>query len=200
MSLKNMKQKSLTLTVILGLGLSIGYATGKVIQHITDPWSSAQNITRKDYIKRVVASDPKVALSMGKHLSIMNISLTSPDEIPQTEGQEVKLIAQIKLLQPISTDLNYQWILPEGVEVVQGHLEDSFANVKVGQVVQTELTVIGFSKEVAQNIVFEASVDEMGTKLGTTQIFSSRPEDTQEALAPLRQQAVDKAKEDKQKN
>lgn len=195
MPLNHLLKSKIKFASILILGLSLGYVSSKVLKSQSDPWGSATTVARKDYAKRVVASDPKVALTMGKHLSLVHINLSTAAEIPASEDQEVKLIASVKLLQSISSDLQYKWILPEGVEVVQGHVQDSFANIGVGQLATAELTVVGFSKQKMQNVVFEASVEELGSKLGSTQILTSRPEDTQEALAPLRQQAVENQKE-----
>lgn len=194
MSLKNILSKKMVLPSVIFVGLALGYGSSKIINHLRDPWSASQTIARQTYAKRLVASDPKLALTLGKHLALMNIELHAQGEIPKNPETEVKIMAEIKLLQPINSDLNYQWILPEGVHVVQGDLDDSLANVPVGQIISTEITVVGFSKEKMQNIVLEATVDEMGTRLGTTQLLNSRPEDTQEALAPLRQQAVDESR------
>lgn len=122
-------------------------------------------------------------LVMGKHLSVVQVSLQAPSGIPDREDQEATLVGWIRLNQAVDKDLNFKWDLPPGVHVVSGSVEDTMANMKVGQTAQVNLTVTGFSKEDLKLVSLAAFVQAGETKLGNSAVLTSRPEDSYEMLA-----------------
>ena len=128
-------------------------------------------------------ADGKRALLMGKHLSVVQVSVRAPDGIPAHEGQEVTLVGWVRLNQPVNQDLRFRWDLPEGVHVVEGQLEDSWANVRAGQTAETRLTVVGFSQETLRMVALNGYVMEGETQMGTSAVLTSRPDDSYEMLS-----------------
>ena len=78
------------------------------------------------------------------------------------------------LLQPVSGELQYQWILPDGVEHVAGELSDSWPNIQPGQTAQTTISLLSFSKNsVPRTIVLQVSGQGPTARIGGTMTFST---------------------------
>lgn len=129
------------------------------------------------------AKIPWVPNPSGKHLALIKVELSTTHEIPEDNTTETVVRGRILVTQDLQGDLNYSWHVPEDVTVVAGNLKDSLANVKMGQVIDLSLTVIGFSKESQQLISLQASANRGNMVLGGSAILASRPEDTWEAVA-----------------
>lgn len=137
-------------------------------------------------LDRRIASLPAEAdrppLMIGKHLSVVQVSVEAPDGIPDSEEWETRLIGWIRLNQPLTSELRYRWDVPANVHVVSGAVEDSLANVPAGQTVKVELTVTGFSKEELRLIALHGYVEAGDTRLGNSAVLTSRPQDSFEML------------------
>jgi hypothetical protein len=111
---------------------------------------------------------------VGKHNRFANLSLTPVDGIADYNDQEIRLRAHVTLLLPVQGDLEFTWILPEGVTLVNGELEDVWSGVLPGQTVTTDLTVLGFSKESQdKTIVFRADGLVAGNRTGGAVSFAT---------------------------
>ena len=120
---------------------------------------------------------------LGKHLALFKVEIASVN-IPDSGDSDVEIVGRILVNQDINGDLAYAWGLPEEVQVVEGSLSDTLANVQKGQIVEVKLIVSGFNKEKQRLISLQASGKKGAETLGTSAMLASRPEDTWEAVAP----------------
>lgn len=120
---------------------------------------------------------------MGKHLSIVQVSVQAPGGIPDSETQEVTLVGRVRLNQAINSDLNFKWELPEGVHVVDGQIEDSWSQIASGQTAETHITLTGFSRESLRLVALHGFVRSGDEEFGNSASLTSRPEDSYEILA-----------------
>lgn len=133
-----------------------------------------------------------VPAPVGKHLALLKVEISNPADIPESGGdQEVTLVGRILVNQKIQGDLSYAWTLPEDVQVAEGQLSDSLANIQAGQVVEVKLTVTGFNKEKQRLISLQASSKGGSEILGGAAVVASRPEDTWESVAPDMKKSAD---------
>lgn len=68
-----------------------------------------------------------------KLLAPVAIQLLVDGELPQNSGDEFQLKALVKSRYDIE-GLNIEWILPEGIQLISGALEDTLYSVKAGEV------------------------------------------------------------------
>lgn len=120
---------------------------------------------------------------MGKHLSVLQVALQTPEGIPDREDQEVTLVGMVRMNRQIDAEVRYRWELPDGVRVVSGHVEDSWPAVKEGEVAEARLTVTGFSKEDLKLIALHGFIQDGETVVGNSATLTSRPEDSIEMLS-----------------
>ena len=111
----------------------------------------------------------------GKNNRLLNITISPVSGLPDHDSQEITLQALITLLQPIDGDLEYHWILPDGVEHVSGELKDSWANVRPGQTAQTTISLLNFSKaSVPSTVVLQVSGQGPTARVGGVMTFSTQ--------------------------
>ncbi len=171
------------LILIGALGLTIGFSGRYIVA------KSAENARA-----RGPASTSKPVLKplkIGKHLALVTTEIGATTEIPEKDDQEVQLVASIQAQQNLESDLTYQWVLPEGVHLIEGQLQDGLTNVQAGQLVQVRLTVTGFSKESQKVISLQAYSTKGNMQMGNSAVIVSRAEDTWESIAPqMREEAI----------
>ena len=150
-------------------------------------------LVKKPGESRKIASYGKAQLTLaGKHTRPIDIKFDSDPAAIQSD-REYTIKAKVILLQPITAHLDYKWILPEGVEVVSGELDNTWPSVQGGQEIETEITLEGLSNDTNQVIVLQViSKDDTHSKIGYSAVFSTRPEETLESVAPLRTKALQK--------
>ena len=170
--------KKMSLTIACGTVLGAGAA-----------WSLVER-TEPIALDRRVASlgdelKAKPPLMMGKHLSVVQVSIQTPEGIADRDDQDTKLVGWIRLNQPVENDLKYRWELPAGVHVVSGNPEDTIASLKNGETAKIELTVTGFSKEDLDLISLHGFVESGEMRLGNSAVITSRPQDSFEMLSGI---------------
>lgn len=170
-----------TLTVIL-FGLIIGISGAAYVKDKAKGQRQPASVSGK----KIWMPTP-----LGKHLALLKVEITSPELIPESGPDEVTLVGRILVNQELQGDLSYSWSVPEDVQVLEGQISDSFANVKNGQIVEVKLIVSGFNKEKQRLISLQASGRKGEEILGNSAVVSSRPEDTWEAVAPEMRQAAE---------
>ncbi len=126
---------------------------------------------------------------LGKHLAPVRVQIILPEVLPENNEQEVEIKGYVSLSQEIQGNVDYNWILPEGVEVVSGQRSDAWTNMRPGQTAVAKIAVTGFSREQRKILAFEASTQVQDHRLGNTSIVSSRPEDSMEFIAPQKMKA-----------
>lgn len=131
-----------------------------------------------------------VPTPMGKHLALFQVELASTS-IPDNSSEETEIKGRILINQEMQGDLAYAWDLPDGVELIEGQLTDTLAQVRKGQIVEIRIVVTGFSKESQKLIGLQASGKKGTETLGGSALLASRPEDTWEAVAPDMKKAAE---------
>lgn len=110
----------------------------------------------------------------GKNNRLLNITISPVSGLPDNDAQEITLQALVTLLQPVTGELEYHWILPDGVEHVSGELNDSWPNIQPGQTAQTTISLLNFSKASApRTIVLQVSGLGATARIGGTMTFST---------------------------
>lgn len=122
---------------------------------------------------------------MGKSLSFVNVQLES-DSIPENPNDYVEVSGFITLLKSSNNSIRYQWLLPEGVEIVEGEKEGQYDSVAVESPVEVKIKVKGFSKYEKKLLTLSASTQIGDTSFSSVQLISSRPEDSHEYIAKQR--------------
>lgn len=140
---------------------------------------------RKIEASRSVASEMNPAksalfktqqLRMGKPNQMADIQIEVVGGFPNTNDQEATLRATVTLDRPFDGDVNFEWVLPPGVEHVAGELKDSVPGVQPGQSFTREIAVLGFSSEgMPRNVTLEVSGTARGSIVGSSSVISSHP-------------------------
>lgn len=119
---------------------------------------------------------------MGKSLSFINVQL-EPIEIPAGPNEIAEISGYITLLKSSNHTINYQWVLPEGVEIVEGSTMGQLDSVQVEQPVQVKIKISGYTKSEKKLLTLTASTMIGENSFSNVAILSSRPEDSHEYLA-----------------
>lgn len=119
---------------------------------------------------------------MGKSLSFVNVQLEAPN-ISENPNDETEISAYITLLKSSNNSIKYQWVLPEGVQLVDGDLEGQLESVVVEEPVEITITVKGYSSYEKKLISLTAGTLVGDTPMSNVALISSRPEDSHEYIA-----------------
>lgn len=122
---------------------------------------------------------------MGKSLSFVNVQLEAP-EIPENPNDLTEISGYITLLKSSNSAIKYQWLLPEGVQVVEGDLEGQLDSVVVEEPVEVVIVVKGYSSYEKKLVTLTAGTLVGDTPVSNVALISSRPEDSQEFIAKQR--------------
>lgn len=119
---------------------------------------------------------------MGKSLSFINVQLEAPD-IADNPNDETEITGYITLLKSSDNVVKYQWLLPEGVHIVDGEKEGQLEGVYVEDPVEVSITVKGYSNNEKKLVTLTAGTMIGETPVSNVALISSRPEDSQEFIA-----------------
>jgi len=122
---------------------------------------------------------------MGKSLSFVNVQLEAP-EIPENPNDLTEISGYITLLKSSNSSIKYQWLLPEGVQIVEGDLEGQLDSVVVEEPVEVVIVVKGYSSYEKKLVTLTAGTLVGDTPVSNVALISSRPEDSQEYIAKQR--------------
>lgn len=121
-----------------------------------------------------------------KHLTPVLVSIQGPEVFPDNEDEPVLVRGVIRTPYPDFAQLQYQWTLPEDVDLLKGHVSGEIQNPVVNQSYEIELLVKGFNSLQRKELtLFVSTYDKAGMKIGNSSIITSRPEDSLEHLAPV---------------
>lgn len=113
----------------------------------------------------------------GKHSSPFQIQISAPKGVPANENADLELIAKVSVQQTFNEDIEFNWILPPGVDLVDGDLQDSLSGLQAGQSFERRLVVHGFTKgDASQIIVLQVSTEDNGVRIGSAGVFKEQPE------------------------
>lgn len=122
---------------------------------------------------------------MGKSLAFVNVQLEAT-EVPEGPNEVAEIVGYITLLKSSNNTVSYQWLLPEGVEIVQGEKEGNLESVTTEVPVAVKIKISGYSKEEKKLISLSASTLIGENSFSNVAILSSRPEDSHEYIAKQR--------------
>lgn len=122
---------------------------------------------------------------MGKALSFVNVQLES-HATPENSDDEAEISGYITLLKTSNNTISYQWILPAGVEILEGDREGRVESVVIETPVEVRIKVKGFAKSEKKLLTLTASTQVGDTAFSNVQLISSRPEDSHEYIANQR--------------
>lgn len=166
--------RTLKLTAVSVFGIILGAATMWLFQ------------SKQEKLQRKAASvdTGKLKFLNGKNLTNIQVRLALPENLPNEDDKDVTLTALVYVSNERSETLEYEWELPNGVEVVQGHVSDSLPGIKQGQTARVDLVVRGFSSQNLKLVTFKAYYQSNEGQFGNSAILSSRPQDSFEFIAP----------------
>lgn len=156
--------------------------------------ASAAYLKDKEKKERAPSSLPKkiwLPAPVGKHLALVKIDITPMAPIPNSSEETVTLKGRILVQQSTPDGVSYRWHLPTEVELIQGQSFKEKIKVPTGTVLETEITVRGFSNESQQKISLQAFSKRGREQLGGSALIVSRPDETFEAKAPQMREAVE---------
>jgi hypothetical protein len=119
---------------------------------------------------------------MGKSLSFVNVQLEAPD-IADNPNDETEITGYITLLKSSNNVVKYQWLLPEGVQIVDGDLEGQLEGVYAENPVEVSIIVKGYSNNEKKLVTLTAGTVIGDTPVSNVALISSRPEDSHEYIA-----------------
>ena len=119
---------------------------------------------------------------MGKSLSFVNVQLEAPD-IADNPNDETEIMGYITLLKSSNNIVKYQWLLPEGVQIVDGDIDGQLEGVYPEEPVEVSIIVRGYSNNEKKLVTLTAGTVIGDTPVSNVALISSRPEDSQEFIA-----------------
>lgn len=169
-----LKDKRILLIIALGLTLGIfGEYYRQTVQGRRQPASVAG-----------FKANPKSVLAMGKQDRAVFVDLSAPHGTPSENDQELTLRAEITVQQSLpNNELFYSWVLPQGAEIVSGHISDSLPNILPGQKATVEIILTGVSHEQAEkHVIFDAHYLVGENRIGTSAVYSTHRNDENSQL------------------
>ena len=167
----------LTYSLVFGSLFFVGFGSSWLISN----FEFSQNTDA-----RVLASVKNSStISLEKHLMPLVLTVQGPDKFSDDPNAIVNLKATVRTPFSEFTTINYQWLLPDEVEVIKGHVMSEIQNPIANQVYEIEISVKGFNSLDRKDIsLIATTIDSNGTKLGNSAVITSRPEDSMEHIAP----------------
>lgn len=145
---------------------------------------SAALYAQKPTVHRSIASIAPFqarGLMIGKQAAAMTVEIVGPEVYPEDSREIVELVGFITQFMTADSPLAYVWTLPAGVELVRGPLENTMADLKIGQPQQVSILVRGFSRDTQKLISLKTQITTANMPLTSSAIVVSRPEDTMES-------------------
>lgn len=141
-------------------------------------WSTVKNVEDKSpFSKHAVITAEKAEarpLIPGKPNTAIRIHLTSPSGLAFTGDEITEIQAMLQLSAPAQNAVNYHWVLPQGVVLMDGEMRGTLPSLQVDEIYRTSIRVKGIGyKELPTNISFTAQTQLNGQNVGATAIFGS---------------------------
>lgn len=107
---------------------------------------------------------------------------TDISQIAKSESDVSEIKITFTALKTLGAGLHYQWVLPAGVNLLQGPLQDELPAMQAGESKIFNIKVNGFSKELKKYLSFEISGNANQFPVKQEVLVSSRIEDSLEYL------------------
>lgn len=188
----------LTISALLFVGFSQPFLAQSLNKSINDHVASRIDIS--SYGRKPTALPSNLADQkksgfpvLEKMHSLVQVRINDQIEIPENGDQEVVLEAWVKANGDLKgSPVKFEWQLDPGVHVIEGEISGEISDLREGEYKYFPLRVYGFSREAQKLAVIKASVDLDGDRLGQSNQYNSRPEDSFEYIAPALQEEADK--------
>lgn len=105
---------------------------------------------------------------------------TDLSQISKSESDVSEIKITITALKSVSEGLQYKWILPPGVNLVQGTMQEQLPALEAGDTKVLSIKVNGFSKELRKYLSLEVSGNANQFPVKQEVLVSSRIEDSLE--------------------
>lgn len=110
----------------------------------------------------------------GKMNQSMTVTITAPQGIPSSDDQEILLRAEVTLHRDVPGNVEYRWELPDGAEVISGHLVDVWPNLQAGQTAVTEISLLKVSSAQLKTVSILVSADDTSARYAASGSFATR--------------------------
>ena len=158
-------QKLLIVSVVVGVGLFLGFRSAV---HSRAPASLPLN-NKSSLFK------PE-GLRISKPNQSIEVKIHEIGDFPASNDQEIHLQAEITLQKALDGDLSFEWKTPEGAVVVSGGHSQIVRNLRAGQILTEEITLLGFSSEgLPRNVIVDVGGLINGHPVGSTGVYPSHP-------------------------
>ncbi|MFN8791191.1 MAG: hypothetical protein ACK5Y2_07020 [Bdellovibrionales bacterium] len=176
MAMPSVLKKSLMMTALLALGWLAGWG-------LSDRSDKAERAVK---LRTLASVQARSTYKMEKHLMPVHVELIGPEQFP--EGSYEPVVLRAKLRTPFQNfqTLNFEWLLPEDVQVLSGQRQGQILNPVADQTYEIQIELQNFDRQYRKELTLRATVrDSNGLQLLNTAIMTSRPEDSMEHLAPV---------------
>ena len=119
---------------------------------------------------------------LGKQLSFVSVQLEF-SELADLNSDVTEIKGYITLLKSSDNVVNYEWILPDGVTLIEGDQQQVLNHIPTETPQEVKIKVTGFSKEEKKLISLSAHTKIGNTTFTNVGLLSSRPEDSFEFIA-----------------
>jgi hypothetical protein len=109
----------------------------------------------------------------GKANGFIDVRVSAPNGVPDSDQQELVLQAEVTLNGPSNEEVNYYWNLPEDAKVVSGNVSDSWTQLKTGEKALAEIRLLNVSNQTAKVVSFHAMTLTNGARMGGIDSFST---------------------------
>lgn len=107
---------------------------------------------------------------------------TDLSQIAKNESDVSEIKITLTALKSLNAGLNYQWVLPQGVNLLQGPLQEQLPALQAGESKILSIKVNGFSKEFRKYLSLEIKGNANQFPVRQEVLVSSRIEDSLEYL------------------
>jgi hypothetical protein len=126
----------------------------------------------------------------GKHGTPFIVE-TETNKVDSHSGR-LQITSSIKSLNAFK-ELEYKWVLPEGVNLIWGDLSGTLSQVGSDELIRLEIEVSGLDLEKNENIILVLERKQGGRNLGASFVVASRKDLTPEYQSIVRENAEQKS-------
>ncbi len=164
----------LSLSAVIGL-----FLVAMTVFVITSSWEEGAESDRPS--RGIAQSTSHLPYERVKMRVPISIDLSST-AIPESGETEVQVDAIISAQSEFSGDLQYEWILPSDVRILNGNMTDTIQKFSFGNTQKISIVVTGFNKEFMKHISLMAHYQVNGSKMGYSAVLPSQQDQTLEHI------------------
>lgn len=175
-----MSAKQLKYGVVFFTLFAFGIGVAALIHH------HKTQANHKHQLRTLASVKDFSTIKMEKHLMPVAVQIDPPAEFPEGPGELVTVKGKIRTNFENFGSISYEWVLPEGVQLIKGHATGDIVKPMAGQDYEVELTLQDFDRQYRKELILKAKILDPNDKpLHNSAVITSRPEDSMEHLAPV---------------